>query len=79
MGLEVVGVEGLGRVLRDLSRLRLGEVARRAAREWGVVAVEGLDLHNIWGDKSKRTLLLQLRGFSHNATVERGWGMELQL
>lgn len=38
MGLEVVGVEGLGRVLRDLSRLRLGEVARRAAREWGVVA-----------------------------------------
>ena len=39
MGLEVVGVEGLGRVLRDLSRLRLGEVARRAAREWGVVAV----------------------------------------
>ena len=47
MGLEVVGVEGLGRVLRDLSRLRLGEVARRAAREWGVVAVEGSDLRNI--------------------------------
>lgn len=26
-----------------------------------------------------RCLLLQLRGFSHDATVERGWGMELQL